>query len=458
MTSQSMPQPSARPPGPRGSRFGVLVSALRDPLAFLLDMQKCYGNIVVFPRGKGYLVAEPEGIKHVLQDNHPNYVKGGLYREAIRPLMGDGLLSIDGTAWRVQRRLAQPAFLHKQNEVFTEAIVGQTQLLIQRLLRAADTHTQLDLHHEIAHHSLNIILQLIFGEDLGAKNEELATAFLTAEHELNLLRALIPVHLPDWIPTPSRLRFRRSVQVLDGFIFDAIAQRRNSSSGRSDLLSMYLNARDEESGQSLSDKLVRDEMITLMSAGHETVSDSTTWAFYLLMTHPDVYEKVSAEADAALGDRPVLLADVASLPLTAMVFKEALRLYPPAWAFARTALSDDVICGYPIAAGSRVYLCPYLLHRHPEIWERPESFQPQRFSPENSAQRHRFAWFPFGGGPRQCIGAGLAMFEGEITIAMLSQRVHLELVPGQHIRPLPRVSLKPNGPVWIRIRARDRSL
>jgi cytochrome P450 len=454
MTSQSMPQSPPRPPGPRGSRLGVLLSALRDPLAFLLDMQKCYGNMVVFPPGKGYLLAEPEGIQHVLQDNHPNYVKGGLYREALRSLMGEGLLNIDGAAWRVQRRLAQPAFLHKQNEVFTEAIVGHIQLLIQRLLRVADADSKVDLHHELAHHSLDIILQLIFGEDLGAKSEELAAAFLTAEHELNLLRALVPVHLPDWIPTPSRLRFRRSLQVLDGFIFDAVAQRRSPLSGRSDLLSMYLHARDDESGQSLSDQLVRDEMITLMSAGHETVSDSITWAFYLLMNHPDVYGRVAAEADTALGDRKPLLADVASLPLTAMVFKEALRLYPPAWGFARTALADDAICGYPIAAGSRVYLCPYLLHRHPEIWERPESFQPQRFSPENSAQRHRFAWFPFGGGPRQCIGAGLAMLEAQITIAMLSQRVHFELLPGQHIRPLARVSLKPNGPVWIRIRAR----
>jgi cytochrome P450 len=149
---------------------------------------------------------------------------------------------------------------------------------------------------------------------------------------------------------------------------------------------------------------------------------------------------------------------LASLPLTTMVFQEALRLYPPGWAFARTAVSDDVICGYSVAAGSRVYLSPYILHRHPGIWERPESFEPQRFSPENSAQRHRFAWFPFGAGPRQCIGAGLAMLEAQITIAMLSQYVQFELIPGQKIRPLPRVSLKPNGPVWVRIRARHRSL
>ena len=447
----------ANTPGPPGSLITLLTSASRDPLGFFLDLQAHYGDIVAFRGGKGYFVARPEGIKHVLQDNHPNYVKGEHYRRAVRPLRGDGLTGVDGAQWRMQRHLAQPAFLRKQHEFFAATIVGKIRLLCQRFLDAAANKNRLDLQEEVARSSLDIILELIFGEDLGGMTEELASAFLVAEHESDLVSVFVPIRLPQWVPTRSHLRFRKSLRILDDFVFETIRRRREKNSDRGDLLSMYLRARDEETGQSLSDKLVRDEMVTLMSAGRAPTADAIAWTFYLLITHPDVYDRVCDETDSVVGDQVPTLSTIGSMPLSTMVLQEALRLYPPIWGFLRIAESEDEICGHAIAAGSRIFLLPYVMHRHPGIWEAPNQFVPERFLPEQVAQRHRFAWFPFGAGPHQCLGAGLAMLEAQITLAMLTRAVRLELIAGQQIGCLPRTTLKPSGPIWVQPHARHQA-
>ena len=447
----------SKTPGPSGSLLTLLTSASRDPLGFFLDIRNRYGDIVAFRGGKGYFVARPEGIKHVMQDNHPNYVKGEHYRRAVRPLRGDGLTGVDGAAWRMQRRLAQPAFLRKHHEFFTATIVKKTQSLCRRFADAAVNRNTFDLYEEIARNSLEIILQLIFGDDLGKNTEELASAFLVAENESDLVSVFIPVHLPEWVPTPSHLRFRKSLRVLDEFVFETIRRRRKDNHDKGDLLSMYLNASDGETGETLSDKLVRDEMVTLMSAGRAPTADAIAWALYSLMTHGDIYERVCAEADCVLGDRLLAMSDIPSLQLTTMVLHETLRLYPPIWGFLRIAEADDEICGHSVRAGARIFLLPYVMHRHPEIWEFPDRFVPERFLPERAAQIHRFAWFPFGAGPHQCLGAGLATLEAQITLAMLSRTVRLELLAGQQIGCLPRTTLKPNAPIWVRAHMRNRS-
>jgi len=439
-------------PGP-GSMIRTLGPALRDPLGFLIRVHREYGEFVELRKGVNFLVANPDGIKRVLQDNHLNYQKGSRYRRALGRLMGDGLLTAEGDAWKRQRHLAQPAFLRSQHQHFADTIVRHTTELVAHCREAAGTGTPFDLHHAIAHCSLTVMLDLMFSEDLQDRSESLAVAFLQAEQSLNVVRVFLPVEVPSWVPTPSNIRFNRALAVLDGFIADVIAHRRSSGVARTDLLAAYLTARDDEHGTGLDDRLLRDEMITLLSAGHETVSDSLAWTFFELMKHPDCYDRVCAEADATSSKSNPLEA-AGAVPYTTMAFQEGLRLYPPGWGFLRTALKEDEILGYRIPAGTRLVLSPYLMHRDARLWDEPERFDPERFTPERSAGRHRFAWFPFSAGPRMCIGAGMAMLEAQLLIAMLSRAVRFELVEGQAIRPLPRVSLKPDRPVMVHARLR----
>jgi cytochrome P450 len=443
------------PPGP-GSLIRTLGSALRDPLGFLVRVHREYGDFVELRKGVTFLIANPDGIKRVLQDNHLNYQKGSRYRRALGRLMGDGLLTAEGEAWKRQRHLAQPAFLRSQHQHFAETIVRHTSELVEQCRQAALDGTAIDLHHAIARCSLTIMLDLMFSDDLQDRSESLAVAFLQAEQSLNVVRVFLPVEVPSWLPTPSNIRFDRALAVLDVFIADVIAHRRASGVARDDLLAAYLNARDEEQGTGLDDRLLRDEMVTLLSAGHETVSDSLAWTFVELMKHPECYDRVCAEADAASSKSSGLEA-AAAVPYTTMAFQEGLRMYPPGWGFLRTAIKEDEILGYHIPAGTRLVLSPYLMHRDARLWNEPERFDPERFTPERSAGRHRFAWFPFSAGPRMCIGAGMAMLEAQLLIAMLSRIVRFELVEGQTIHPLPRVSLKPSGPVMVRARLRSES-
>lgn len=442
------------PPGPPGPLLRNLLKALRDPLAFLQNLQSRYGDVVTLRKGKTYLVAHPDGIKHVLQDNHLNYQKGPRYSAALKPLMGLGLLTADGDAWKRQRHLAQPAFLKKHHEHFASAMLRHLLSVRAEWLQVAEKGEPLDLHQQMARISLSIMLQMIFGESAAEQTAELARAFLAAEREIDIVSVFNPLPAPEWIPTPSRYRFKKAIREVDTFILDCIRARRANGQESNDLLGMYLSAREEGTGSGLDDQLLRDEMITLLSAGHETLADSIAWAFHLLLTNPPEYQRVSAEIDRVLGGKLPGIDDLPSLDLVARTIHEALRLYPPGWGFLRTALADDFIGGYPIPAGARIVISPYLTQRLPSLWEDPNRFDPDRFLPEASANRHRFAWFPFSGGPRMCIGSGFATLEAQLILVVLLQAFYIELRPGQNIRPLPRVSLKPSGPIWVRLSAR----
>lgn len=447
--------PAREAPSLPGTLIGNLLVALRDPLAFLQEVQGRYGDVVAVRKGRTYLISHPDAIKHVLQDNHLNYQKGSRYRAALKPLMGLGLLTSDGEAWKRQRHLAQPSFLKKHHEHFLEVILHHLTAVRAAWLDAAKRGEQLDLHNQVARTSLSTMLHLIFGPEAGGHDAELARAFLAAEREIDIVRVFNPVPLPEWFPTPSQMRFKKALKKLDQFVLERIRERRASGSQGSDLLDMYLNARDETTGQGLDDALLRDEMITLLSAGHETLADSIAWTFYLLLTHPAEYRRVSDEIDSVLKGRMPVLEDLPKLEHANRAIQEGLRLYPPGWGFLRTALADDVIGGFPIPAGARVLISPYLTQRLASLWENPDQFDPDRFLPERSAERHRFAWFPFSAGPRMCLGSGFATLQAQLILAVLLQAIQITLKPGQDIRPLPRVSLKPSGPIWVSLTARQ---
>ncbi|MBO0699024.1 MAG: cytochrome P450, partial [Zavarzinella sp.] len=257
---------------------------------------------------------------------------------------------------------------------------------------------------------------------------------------------------PTWVPTPLNLRFRRAIRSLNGIVLDLVRDRRRDGRDHGDLLSMLMRARDEETGATMSDEQLRSESLTFLMAGHETTATALTWTWFCLGSRPDLRERLRAEAARALGDRAPTLADVAILPLTRQVIEEAMRLYPPIWAVPRQAASDDEIGGFRIPAGSTVLLCPFVTHRHPAVWERPDEFDPERFTPERSAQRPKGAYFPFLGGAHQCIGNEFAMLEMRLVVAMVLREFDVELVPGLTVRPRGSIALRPSGPVLIALR------
>jgi len=438
---------TARPPGPPGSFLRTLRPALKDPLRFLLDLAT-YGDVVTVRRDRTFLINSPDDIKRVLQDNHFNYKKGERYIRAIEPLFGRGLLTSEGDLWRRQRHQIQPAFHRTHHPDYASAIVEATRQRMVKWREAARAGTPLDLREEMTELTLTVLMKTLFGRSSGDDIRDVGQAFLTAHHDMNLARVFLPVQLPKWVPTPGRAKFARAIRTIDHFIARLVDERRRSGQTSGDFLSLLLAARDEETGAAMPPQQIRDEVITMLGAGHDTVTEALTWTLYLVAQHPEVDARVWDEATRVLGTRDPTADDVKALTMVGAVVDESMRLYPPIWGIMRTAIEADVLGGFAIPPGSRVVMSPYVVHRRPALWPEPERFLPDRFTPSQAAGRHRFSYFPFGGGPRLCVGANFAMLEVAIVAAMLWREFTIRLVPGQTIKPLPRVSLKPDRPVW----------
>jgi cytochrome P450 len=424
--------------------------AFNDPLRFLLDLS-AYGDVVTVRRDKTFLINSPDDIKRVLQDNHFNYQKGERYIRALEPLFGRGLITSEGDLWRRQRRQIQPAFHRTHHHDYANAIVGTTSERLARWREAARTGSPLDLRTDMTELTLAVLMKTIFGRSSGADIEEVGQAFLTAHHDMNLAAVFMPVRLPKWIPTPRRARFARAIRTIDSFITRLVDERKRGAQTSDDFLSLLMAARDDETGAAMSPQQLRDEIITMLAAGHDTVTEALTWTLYLVAEHREVEERVHDEATRVLGTRDPVVDDVKALAYIGYVVEEAMRLFPPAWGMMRTAIAADVLGGFAIPPGARVVISPYVVHRSPALWPDPERFLPDRFAPEHAAGRHRFAYFPFGAGPRQCVGAQFAMLEVPLVAAMLWREFTIRLVPGQTIRPLPRVSLRADRPVWAHV-------
>jgi len=429
-----------------------LLEARRDLLKFLMRRAQKYGPLVRFGRSHVYLATSPQYVKHVLQDNHLNYVKGPRFRRVMGPLIGEGLIAVDGDDWRRQRRRTQPYFLRAEQPVYMEAVTPIVAELCDRFSAIARANEPVNLNAEMDRLAVAANVRMMCGADAAGDVDSLVAAFVETGHTLNPTAGFSPVRLPSFIPTPTRLRFRRAIKTVDRIIYRLVDDRRRHPDRPKDLLSGLIFNREGESG---GDQRLRDEIMTMLHAGFETVSDQLVWNFYTLANHPAIEQTVRDEADAVLSGRIPALADLRNLPELHMVQQEIMRIYPVAWGYFRTALADDRIDGYRIPANALVIISPYVTHRLPTVWDNPEEFKPERFRPEEVARRHRFAFFPFGAGPRHCIGGDVAMLLIAMTIATVLQRFRLEVLPGQHIRPVPRISLKPEPAVWVRIRCRS---
>lgn len=445
------------PPGPRGwPLIGVLPQMQRDPFTFLVSLPRQYGEVVRLKLGPRwfYLISQPADVMHVLQDNHRAYTRG---YDVLYPLMGKGLFTAEGELWLRQRRLLQPAFHRQQLAGLVNQITSCLSTLLERWQHRAVQEQPLNIEAEMTRLTQTVIFKTMFSADIDADLEVVGAAFETT---LEYLRSalFLPVAIPLWLPIPANRHFLRGRQVLDEIVYRLIAKRRHTGEAPNDLLTMLLQAQDADTGAGMSDQQIRDEAVTMFFAGHETTASTLTWAWYLLSKHPTVARQVEQEVTTVLGERAPTFEDLPKLVYIRRVIEETLRLYPPAWMFWRTAAADDLIDGYTIPTGAKVLLSPYVTHRQATYWENPEGFDPDRFTPERAAQRPRFAYFPFGGGPHQCIGNHLAMMEAQLAIAMITQAYHLHLQPGHptvssHLTP----TLRPAPGVWMNVERKTKA-
>jgi cytochrome P450 len=416
----------------------------RAPLKLYLDAARTYGEAVTirFGPAKTYFFHHPAAAKHILQDHARNYIREPFTNRILNLLIPNSLITLEGEPWLGRRRLAQPAFHRKRlaalASVMTDAAVGTG----KRWQAAAAERRTLDVADEMMRLTLQVATRTLFGVDVSSQAAAIGQA-VTAGVDFFAYRNRTFFPPPLWVPTRRNLEFQRASSVLDAVVGQIIVRRRAADEYGDDLLSMLMQAVDEESGARLDDRDLRSEVRAMMVAGHETTANLLAWTLYLLSQNPEAEDELQAELANILGGRAPTFEDLARLPYVRMVLEESLRLFPPAWALTRKALEPDEVGGFAIPAGASITLSPYVTHRRPDLWPEPERFDPTRFTPERSAGRPAFAFFPFGGGPRQCIGSQFALTEASLVLATLAQAFSLRMVPGHPVIPEALMTLRP---------------
>lgn len=425
-------------PGPKGLPvLGSAIAMRRDLLSFMHRGLLEYGDVVRASAGSGrfrvdvFGVFHPDGVQQVLASNADNYSKGDDVYGELRNLLGNGLLTSEGDTWKRQKRMVQPLFTHKRVAAYVPMMADEANQLIARWRPAVLAGQSVDLHGEMTRITLRVVGRAVFGTEV----EHMLPVFKDTVPYLSrwaFERGILPVTVPEDWPIPSNRKARRYKDTIYATVTDLITQRRAAGDGGEDLINLLIRAQDPEHGEDvLSDEEVRDQALVFLMAGHETTATSLTFALHLLGHHPEAQRRVREEVAEVLGDREPTLEDVKALAYTTMAVKEAMRLYPAAHNIPRSARHEDEISGYRIAAGSPVVVSPWVTHRHPRFWDSPEAFKPERFLPAAEAARHRYAYFPFGGGPRACIGSYFSMLEAVIVTALTVRAYDITTQPGR---------------------------
>ena len=446
-----------RGPGPTPLELFRSLAGLReDPLRFLDQAVERYGELVHYRLGplNAFLLSRAEDIQRVLLDNQRNYTRDTFQYNALAEVTGRGLLTNDGEDWLRQRRRIQPAFHRQRIAGFGELMADAAARTADTWQRAAENGEMVDVDREMMKLTLEILGKALMGVDLSREAPALTGAVLTAlDHTVGKLKS--PSPLPGWLPTPSNRRFRAAMRRLDGAVEEIIQAHRQATRSTEgaggDLLDALLGMGGGETP--LTDRQVRDELITILIAGHETVASALTWTFYLLAQNPGAAERLDEELGRVLDGRRPGAEDLPALDYTRRVFDEALRLYPPAWLVTRKSVGEDVLGGVRVPPGSLVIVSIWSTQRSAACWPDPLRFDPDRFLPAAAGSRPRFAYLPFGGGPRLCIGNTFALTEGPLVLATIWQRCRLELVPGQAVIVDPLVTLRPRGGLPLRAEA-----
>ncbi len=438
--------------GPKGDPIiGSLWPFAADPPKFLLETALQYGDMAHFRLASlsAYLPTHPDTVREVLVTKASKFERGQMDYRILSRFLGDGLLTSEGEFHKRQRKLVQPAFHTKRIQAYADTMVQFTEDMLATWQSGQTRATDDDMMRL----TMFIVSKTLFDADVSQDAELVGQAI----HDLqkvsnNDYRRTFP--WPEWLPTADNRKRKQAVHNLDGVIEQIIADRRHDNEDKGDLLSMLLLAQDED-GSPMTDKQLRDEVVTLFSAGHETTANALTWTWYLLSQNPQVEAKLHEELGRILAGRSPQLADLPQLPYTLMVIKESLRLYPPAWLMGRTALEEVEIGGHTLPRGSRLFISPYALHRLPDYFPNSERFDPERWLPEKEAALPKYAYIPFGGGPRICIGNSFAMMEAHLLLATIAQQYQLSLVPGHKVVPEALITMSPEFGLQMRVQKRE---
>ncbi len=404
-----------------------------------------------------WIVSDPEAIGRVMLENVGNYPKGAQQQRRLKPALGEGLVTAEGDAWRWQRRTAAPAFQHRRVAGFAPSMAAATQDMLARW--DADGDGERNVAADMMALTYDVLSRTIFGRDARTDARRMGAAFELYFETVGRLDLAAFLNLPEWVPTIGRLRARPALRYFHDEVGRIVRQRRAllaeaPDEAPDDLLGMLLGARDPEDGKPMDERQVIDNVITFIGAGHETTANALSWTLYLLAEFPWAEERVAAEVGSVLGDDAPTAENVQRLVYTRQVLEEAMRLYPPAPFMAREARAADVLAGHPVKAGTQILISPWILHRHRALWDEPDLFDPDRFAPGRREAIHRFAYLPFGAGPRICIGMAFAVQEALIILAMIVRRHRLTPAPGAQIEPMTAITLRPKHGLRMRLARR----
>lgn len=441
------------PPGPKGDPIlGNFRTIKRDGiLHFMMNNARTYGDFVRIKVGPLYLyqINDIEAVYDILVGQAAKFEKTELDRAILRQSTGNGLLGIEGETHRRERKFVQPIFHSKRIESYA-------QIIIDYALKTVDSWRDgqvLDVHEQMAHLTMLIIAKTLYDADLSGKAGGVGEAMheLTEVGNDQFIQGFI---IPPWIPVRQNRRWQSAVKRLDSLLLPVIEERRKSGEDHGDLLSMLIQAQDEDSGQRMTDRQLRDEVVTLFTAGHETTSNTLSWTLFLLAKHPEIEAKLLAELTSVLAGRTPTMADLKALPYLDFVIKESMRLYPPAWAlFGRKAIETTTLKGFEIPSYARIFILPYVIHRNPAYFPDPETFRPERWANDFEKTLPRYAYFPFGGGAHVCIGNSFALLEARLILAIIVGRYHLSMA-GADPEPDALITLRPKDGVTMRVMAR----
>lgn len=438
-----------RPPGPSAPPLvGHLSAFARDPLGFLEGLKREHGDVARFRLTRpAVLVSHPDDIERVLLETGKTFHKGYQQGFSMPRVLGNGLVTSEGDFWRRQRKLAQPAFHTGRIGGYADDMVGATRDLLSTWHDGRD----LDLHRELMLLTQRIVLKTLFDFDNGADAHDASDALDTVLREMERELGGPEGWLPPFVPTPSRTRLVRALARLDALVYRIVQDRRERPREHRDLLAMLMEARDDD-GRGMTDAQLRDEVMTLYIAGHETTSNTLAWTFLLLSRHPDVREALEREVHGVLGDRPATLADLRALRLTDAVVKESMRLYPAIWSISRVASVDTVLGGYRVERGTEVWLAAWVTQRDERWFHDPLAFRPSRWL--DGDKPPKYAYFPFGGGPRVCIGNSFAQMEAVLLLAEISRRYRVHVPANHDVNIEPGAALRPRGGLPTRLEER----
>jgi cytochrome P450 len=460
-TPASTPGTAKLAPLVRGWPIAGIAWQMRvDPLGTTSRAMAELGDTVRLKLGpfRATLFRNPEHLKHLFVDNVSNYSKQTRGYQKSKLVLGEGLVTSDGELWQRQRRIANPAFSRNRVNSFAGVMTAAVTAMLDRWETAVE---RVDMFTEMMRVTLTIALQTLLGVGEGAETDKLGRAVSTVLERTNDI-ITNPLSLPVWVPTPNNISFRRAIAQLDDFVYETIRRRREATAasmeettaGESrpdDLLGMLMAARDEVGGGRMSDRQLRDEAVTILIAGHETVANVLTWALHLLSRHPEQQDRLAAEAAVVLSGRLPTAEDAQRLVFTRQVVDESMRLYPPAWMIGRAAVETDSVGGWRVDRGTFALVSPYLTHRHPGLWDRPDEFDPDRFGDGRAERLPKFSYLPFGAGPRFCIGGTFALLDSTLLLSSIAQRFRVEPVEGARIEPYAMITLRPKFGMPLRI-------